>query len=223
MSAGAGRGDPSSHSVTYLIDALASPVDGERQRAAEQIWLRYVERLVRLAERRLSPALRRRVDPEDVLQSMYASFCARQRNGEYELADRNDLWCLLARITANKVAGTAIRHRRKRRDVRAEHVDALQAGGEDGERAAIDLLRDARPTPEEAVQLTEEVQARLAALADETLRDIARWKLAGFTDQEIAAPDKLNCAVRTVERKTARIRDLWARADRENHAPGASA
>jgi hypothetical protein len=216
MSTGAENGGPSSHSVTYLIDALASPAERERQRAAEQIWLRYVERLVRLAERRLSPALRRRVDPEDVLQSVYASFCLRHRNGEYALADRNDLWCLLARITVNKAAGAAARHRRKRRDVRAEHVDVLGTGGEDRDHTAIGLLRDTQPTAEEALRLSEEVQARLAQLGDETLRNIARWKLAGFTDQEIAAPDKLNCAVRTVERKTARIRDLWTRADRQN-------
>ena len=39
------------------------------------------------------------------------------------------------------------------------------------------------------------------------LRNIATWKMEGYTNQEIAA--KLDCAPSTVERKLQRIRTQW--------------
>ena len=40
-----------------------------------------------------------------MLQSMYKSFCIRQRRGEFDLAGRDALWSLLVTITLRK-AGT---------------------------------------------------------------------------------------------------------------------
>lgn len=48
----------------------------------------------------------------------------------------------------------------------------------------------------------------MAQLEDTTLRSVATWKLEGYTDAEIAA--RLGCVTRTVERKLARIRSIWA-------------
>jgi DNA-directed RNA polymerase specialized sigma24 family protein len=45
-------------------------------------------------------------------------------------------------------------------------------------------------------------------LDDSTLRSVATWKLEGYTDVEIAG--RLGCVTRTVERKLARIRSIWA-------------
>jgi DNA-directed RNA polymerase specialized sigma24 family protein len=42
---------------------------------------------------------------------------------------------------------------------------------------------------------------------------VASWKLEGYTDEEIAA--RLGCVTRTVERKLARIRSIWAREMRD--------
>ena len=50
----------------------------------------------------------------------------------------------------------------------------------------------------------------LDLLGDEELRSIARWKMEGDTNAEIA--DKLGCLPRTVERKLRRIRELWEKA-----------
>ena len=47
-------------------------------------------------------------------------------------------------------------------------------------------------------------------LKDPGLRQIALWKLEGYTNPEIAA--KLDCTVRTVERKLERIRAYWEKA-----------
>ncbi len=63
--------------------------------------------------------------------------------------------------------------------------------------------------PDLTLLVAEESQRMLAGLKDDTLAQIAIWKMDGLTDQEVA--DKLNCAVRTVERKVARIRETWSR------------
>jgi DNA-binding CsgD family transcriptional regulator len=44
-------------------------------------------------------------------------------------------------------------------------------------------------------------------LKDPDLRQIALWKLAGYTNAEIAT--QLDCTLRTVERKLERIRAHW--------------
>jgi ECF sigma factor len=48
---------------------------------------------------------------------------------------------------------------------------------------------------------------------DPTLRNVATWKLEGYTDEEIAA--RVGCVTRTVERKLARIRRIWVRGARD--------
>jgi DNA-directed RNA polymerase specialized sigma24 family protein len=49
-------------------------------------------------------------------------------------------------------------------------------------------------------------QRLIGQLDDSTLQSVARWKLEGYTDEEIAA--RLGCVTRTVERKLARIRKI---------------
>jgi DNA-directed RNA polymerase specialized sigma24 family protein len=49
----------------------------------------------------------------------------------------------------------------------------------------------------------------LARLQDETLKAIAVYKMEGYSNKDIA--EKLGCVERTVERKLARIRQIWER------------
>ena len=46
-------------------------------------------------------------------------------------------------------------------------------------------------------------------LGNDTLRAVARWKMEGYTNSEIAA--KLGCVTQTVERKLHAIRQLWSK------------
>ena len=70
--------------------------------AARLIWLRYFRDLLELARSNLDRRIRRREDEEDVVQSMYKSFCLRQQRGEFDLAGRDALWKLLVTITLRK-------------------------------------------------------------------------------------------------------------------------
>jgi RNA polymerase sigma factor (sigma-70 family) len=196
----------SDHSITLLIQKLQSDDRAEFERAAAQIWTRYSARLLGLARQRLSPRVRRREDEHDVLQSMYKSFCLRQRQGQFDLDDRNDLWKVLVTITENKAKNLASKNTRQRRDVRREQAAAGAGGDSNDGGDALPRVAAPEPTPQQAAVLVDEFQRRLESLS-EPLRQIALSKMSGCSNEEIA--DSLGCVVRTIERKLEMIRKRW--------------
>jgi RNA polymerase sigma factor (sigma-70 family) len=199
-------------SVTRLIIDLRSNEPAVRELAARLVWGRYFQELLALARSHLSARIRGREDEEDVLQSMYKSFCLRQRRGDFDLSSRDELWKLLVQITLRKARNTANRHLQGKRDIRREaNGAAAPAGDSDEPGAFLDQIDTDEPTPAEAALLNEALEQRFQALREPELRLIARKKLEGFTNQEIA--DDLQCTVRTVERKLERIRAYWGKAE----------
>src|SRR5262249_43782359 len=97
---------------------------------------------------------------------------------------------------------------RKTRDY-AEHEARAKRGGGTSRPVEIDWgeVLGAEPTPDLLAQMSEECEGLLRRLNDEHLRQIAVWKMEGFTNEEIA--DKLGYVSRTVERKLRVIRELW--------------
>ena len=68
--------------------------------------------------------------------------------------------------------------------------------------------KSARPTGKgNAVDRETEIESWINSLQDETLREIARLKWAGFADWDIAT--RMDLAPRTVERKVALLRRMW--------------
>jgi RNA polymerase sigma factor (sigma-70 family) len=197
-------------SVTRLIDLMRSRDRTVRNEAARQIWLRYFPQLLELACKHLSPRVRRREDEEDIVQKVYKSFCLRLKRGDYTLGNRDDLWRLLLTMTLNKARGTAQYHRARRRDYHREEARPATLEDSSASEEALVRLEAVEPTPAEAVLLTEEVERRLQILP-EPLRQVVLWKLEGYTHEEIAGPDKLNCSARTVERKLHLVRQKWSR------------
>jgi len=63
------------------------------------------------------------------------------------------------------------------------------------------------PTPEFAAQMAEEFQRLFARLDDPILQSIARCKMEGYSNEDIAA--QIGRSIRTVERKLSLIRDCW--------------
>jgi DNA-directed RNA polymerase specialized sigma24 family protein len=200
-------------SVTRLIIDLRSDEPRVREMAARLIWGRYFQELLLLARNHLSARIRCREDEEDVLQSMYKSFCIRQQRGDFDLANRDELWSLMVRITLGKARNTANRHVRGKRDVRREEGQTVDRRGQDSSVAILDEIDSDGPTPAEAALLNEALQRRFQMLKDPTLSHIAHRKLEGYTNSEIA--QQLECTVRTVERKLDRIRAYWETAKDE--------
>lgn len=125
------------------------------------------------------------------------------------MADRNDLFQLLVRMTLNKVGSAATREARKRRDYRRDQTSAdTTANEEKNDDWLLEQIECGEPSPDEAAALAEETEKRLRQLPDD-LRRIALWKLEGYTNAEIAALPEMNCTVRTVERKLRLIREIW--------------
>ena len=173
------------------------------QRAAQELWQRYFQRLVRLARQKLPVGALRVADEEDVALSAFHSFCRGVEAGRYpQLADRDDLWRLLVVITAHKAIHLVRDARRLKRG--GPPAAALEP---DAEEAALSQVIGPEPTPEFAAQVAEEFQRLLDRLDDAGLRTVAVWKMEGYTNEEIAA--RLDCAPRTVERKLKLIRNLW--------------
>jgi DNA-directed RNA polymerase specialized sigma24 family protein len=199
-------------SVTRLIIDLRSDEPAVREVAARLVWGRYFKELLTLARNHLSARIRCREDEEDILQSMYKSFCIRQRRGDFDLANRDELWNLLVRITLRKARNTANRHLQGKRDVRREDAEAAadRTGG-DLPGTILDQIDSDGPTPAEAALLNEALERRFEMLKDPALRQIALWKLEGYTNPEIA--ERLQCTLRTVERKLERIRAYWGSSD----------
>ena len=193
-----------------LLDLQAGNQD-----AARFLWDRYFERLVRLARVRLRPARRSgEADEEDVALSAFDSFCAGTAEGRFpDLAGRDELWRLLVVITARKAAAQARwQARKKRGGGRVVDEADLPAPGSSEEIGLLDRVVGREPTPEFALMVAEEYRNLLAALGDETLRQVATRRMEGYTTEEIA--DQLDCARRTVARRLDLIRKIWSENDR---------
>lgn len=158
---------------------------------------RFVRRLVAVARRAVPAAVRSRVEPEDVVQSVFRSLI--RRGVQPVSGGWNGLWGLLLVMTRRKCRRQARDACAARRDVRSEVPAADRASG----------LRYPGPdsTPHDDA-IAAELLARLAAGLDDRDRAVLGFHVQGFTQFEIA--DRLGCAVRTVRRSVDRIRDRYA-------------
>jgi DNA-directed RNA polymerase specialized sigma24 family protein len=198
---------PDQGSITQWIGDLR----GGRSVASEKLWERYYVRLVGLARKKLRDVPRRVSDEEDVVVKAFHSFCAGAAEGRFpKLGDRDDLWQVLVVLTARKAADQLKHQYRQKRGAELVRGDSLRLEDMNGEqRALIDQVAGSEPTPEFALQLTEECERLLAQLNDETLRSVALAKMDGYTNDEIA--ERLNVKTRTIERKLSLIRDIWSK------------
>ena len=181
--------------------------------AAQPLWDRYFDPLVRLARTKLRATHRggADADEEDAALSAFDNFCRGVAQGRFpQLADRDDLWRLLVTITTRKVVDHVRRRSRQRRGGGRILGEADLAGPDAArEPAGLDAVAGPKLSPEFAAMVAEESRRLLNVLGDETLRRIATWKLEGHTNEEIAA--QLGCAVRTVANKLKYIRMAWER------------
>lgn len=178
--------------------------------AAERLWERYFETLVRLASKKLQGAARAVADEEDVALSAMKSLCLGAREGRFPLlADRDSLWRLLVVLTARKASDQRLHELRQKRGggkVVSATSGAKSSTPSEQPRDFEEIIGQ-EPTPEFAALMADQCRRLLECLGDEGLRSVALWKMEGFTNEEVAA--KLGCVPRTVERKLQMIRDIW--------------
>ena len=171
-------------SVTRWIGAYGTG----RTADARLVWDRYFARLVGLARRIFGKAGLPRVvaDEEDAAVGALASFCAGLRQGRFlDLKGRHELSRLLRQITKYKALKLGQRERRGKRGGGRVLTEA-DLPGTDSQRGALDQVASPHHGPESALVHDEELRRLLDLLEDETLRQIACWRLEGYSIKEIA-------------------------------------
>ena len=164
---------------------LLSRLRGGEVDAATELYLRYADRLLRLARRQTSLNLASRFDPEDVVQSVFRTFFRRFSTGAYDVPEGSELWKLLLVISLNKLRRLGQHHRAAKRDARrtvgGEEVTHLPKTDDGGAVAHLRLT----------------IQELLESLDATTCR-IIELRMEGHEVQEIA--QTVNRSKRTVER-----------------------
>jgi RNA polymerase sigma-70 factor (ECF subfamily) len=172
--------------------------------AARQVFQRFAQRLIALAQSRLHRGLRHKADPEDVVQSVYRSFFTRHAGGQFDIGNWDGLWAMLTVITVRKCANQVEKVTAACRDVRREQP-ALGTGDESGKGWEA-LSRE--PTPEEAALLADTVEDLMQGM-DEREREILALSLQGYSAAEIS--ERIGRAERTVRRVREHIRSRLQR------------
>jgi RNA polymerase sigma factor (sigma-70 family) len=180
------------------VDLVARWRDGD-QKAADELFHRYADRLVALAHTRLSTKIARRANAEDVVQSVYRSFFVNARAGRYSLERSGDLWRLLVAITLHKLRGQVERHTADKRNIHQEQAGEGPSGGFGLSVAAL----AAEPSPAEAAALADEIEEVMKRL-EPLHRQILELRLQGNNLEEIATV--VNRSIRTVKRGLSAIR-----------------
>jgi RNA polymerase sigma-70 factor, ECF subfamily len=152
------------------------------------LYLRYAERLRALAAAQRSPGLATRVDPEDIVQSVFRTFFRRAAEGQYDVPEGEEIWKLLLVIGLHKIRAVGAFHRAARRDVRqtaSGEAYELALGAEAcQDESALNVLR----------MVIDEILARLPP----SHRPIVELRIEGHEVSEIA--QQVQRSKRTVER-----------------------
>ncbi|RMF44830.1 MAG: sigma-70 family RNA polymerase sigma factor [Planctomycetota bacterium] len=177
--------------------------DGE---AAYSLYLRYAAPLLRLARQKFGADLGERVDPEDIVQSVFRTFFRRASAGKYNVPEGGDLWRLLLVIALNKIRNEAEFQRAAKRDVRRTgtlHEDTAEVD----DAVAFNVL-----------QLSIDELTQSMPVANQR---IVRMRIEGHSLAEIAA--EVGRSKRTVERVLQDFRSRLMRTLRdEDESPGAT-
>jgi RNA polymerase sigma-70 factor (ECF subfamily) len=192
------------------FDELMHRLRAGDEAAAAQLFHRFAHRLIGLARSRLDPLIRGKMDPEEVVQSVYKSFFLQLAEGRLELAGWDSLWAVLTVLTVRKCGHRIDYYHAARRDVRGEVAPPRrdELSGTSWEAIARD------PTPVEAAMLAELVE-QLMAVLDERDQEIVRLALQGQPAAEISAA--AGCSERTVKRVLDRVR-AWLERRQANAA-----
>jgi RNA polymerase sigma-70 factor (ECF subfamily) len=147
------------------------------EQAAQQVFDAYVNSLLKLARKRISQRLTRRLDPEDIVQSVFRTFFRRVKEGQLRIEEEDDLGKLLTCITTRKALRQVARHKAAKRDCARE-------GDPDAPRALAELPAE-EPSPEIAVAFLDLLEHFLASLRPQD-RQILELRLEDYGTLEIA-------------------------------------
>lgn len=169
--------------------------------AATEVFHRFARRLIALARSQLDSWIRTRVEPEDVIQSVFRSFFSRFEAGQFQFGDWDNLWTVLTLITVRKCANRSEFWQAAKRDLTREAHPSRQ---DDPLQQA--LARD--PTPSEAAILSETLEQLMKELPARDQLILA----AHLQGHEVAAiSEEVSVTERTIRRTLERVRQTLIR------------
>jgi RNA polymerase sigma-70 factor (ECF subfamily) len=131
----------------------------------------------------------RRVDPDDIVQSVFRTFFRRAKLGQYSVPEGEELWKLPLVIALNKVRATGAFHRAAKRNVK------MTSSGEAFERAV-----ESHPArDEEALRFLRMVVDDLLRYMPQAHRRIIELRIEGHEVNDIARA--VQRSKRSVERE----------------------
>jgi len=157
--------------------------DGDED-AATVLFARYADRLEGLARSQISDVLTGRLDPQDIVQSVFRSFFRRAGEGSYDAPEGGQLWGLLLIMALHKVRSLGAFHRAQKRDAARTTSDEIAVQPEYGDEQAFNDLQ----------LCVTEIMSSLPSI-DCTIVEL---RIEGFQVSDIA--EKTNRSKRTVER-----------------------
>jgi RNA polymerase sigma-70 factor (ECF subfamily) len=178
---------------------------GGQHDASTELYLRYAERLHALVVRHSSKDLARRVDAEEIVQSVFRTFFRRAAHGHYTVPDGEEMWKLLLVIALNKVRAAGAYHRAAKRNVRQtvsgeafDHAMESERGRDEG---ALTVLK----------MVIEELLEGMPAAN----RQMIELRIEGYEVAEIT--EKVQRSKRTVERVLQGFRNRLEALIHEDH------
>lgn len=186
-----------------MSQPLPEPSDGSllrrfrsgEQDAATRLYLRYAQRLHGLATAQTGQDLKSRIDPEEIVQSVFRTFFRRAKDGHYDVPDGEELWKLFLVIGLHKIRDAAAFHRALKRSAgRTESLSVPEASAEPA-------------SPDEMAETTLRlVIDELMLNLTESQKQIVMLRLDGLQVDEIA--ERTERSRRTVERTLQKFREL---------------
>ncbi len=164
--------------------------------AATEVFHRFAQRLIALARSQLDSWMRTRVEPEDIIQSVFRSFFTRFEAGQFQFGDWDNLWTVLALITVRKCANRSEFWQAAKRDLQREQNSPQM-------RDSLENALAREPTPSEAASLSETVE-KLMKTVPERDRSVLSLHLQGCDIAAIST--QIKCTERTVRRSLERTR-----------------
>lgn len=172
-----------------VFDRLMDRLRRGDEEAAAAVFHRFARRLIALARSQLDSWIRTRVEPEDVIQSVFRSFFTRFASGQLQIDDWDNLWTVLTLITVRKCVNRIEFWQATKRDPRREAPLAAESDW-----PAEALARD--PTPLEAAILSEVVEQlmKTASARDRAHSHLALARLRHRRHQRAGGPHRTHRA-----------------------------
>ena len=170
------------------------------QSAADELFQRFAEPIVRLAEKNTADRFGGRFGADDILQTTFRTWFERTRNGNFDFRTEDSVWTVLKTIALNKIRNKVSHETAMLRSVDREiKIDAFDQNVADAIGA---------PASEyEAIELHEAFHKFLDSLPEE-LRKLSQLEMEGRTSTEIA--EALDVSTRTLRRWKDQIRERAA-------------